>query len=207
MSDRPDPGRPHDAAFWDERHASHDPIESSEPDPTLVAEVTGSSPGRALDIATGDGRNAIWLASRGWRVTAVDFSGVALDRARRSARLAGVDVDWHQADLLEWSPPARAFDLVCVLFLHLPSTARGKVYARAAEAVRPGGTLLVVGHDLSNLSEGAGGPRDPDVLLTPASVVADLRGFSIVRAEVVRRPGAPERGPLDAVVCAVRDRA
>ena len=89
-------------AMWDERHAARDPIESHEPDPTLVSEAGALRPGLALDLATGDGRNAIWLASKGWRVTAVDFSTVALERARRSATRAGVEVEWRQEDLLEW---------------------------------------------------------------------------------------------------------
>ena len=97
MSDHDHGARPMGPEAWDERHAAHEPIESHEPDPTLVREVAGLTPGRALDLATGDGRNAIWLAARGWRVTAVDFSGVALDRARTSARSVGVEVDWLRA--------------------------------------------------------------------------------------------------------------
>ena len=190
---------------WDERHAAHDPIESHEPDPTLVREVAGLAPGRALDLATGDGRNAIWLAARGWRVTAVDFSGVALDRARTSAQSLGVEVDWIRADLLDWTPPADTFDLVCLFFLHLPQDERRDVYARAADAVRPGGTLLVVGHDVTNLVDGVGGPQDPAVLFTPAQIVAELSGSSIVRSDVIRRPTTDGHGPLDAVVRAVRD--
>ena len=99
------------AAAWDERHAARDPIEAHDPDPTLVAVVGGLLPGRALDLATGDGRNAIWLAARGWRVTGVDFSGVALDRARIAAGAAAVEIDWLRADLLEWSAPADAFEI------------------------------------------------------------------------------------------------
>jgi 2-polyprenyl-3-methyl-5-hydroxy-6-metoxy-1,4-benzoquinol methylase len=193
------------AAAWDVRHAAHDPIESHDPDGTLIGEVGGLQPGRALDLATGDGRNAIWLAAQGWQVTAVDFSSVALERARASARVSGVDIDWVEADLLAWSPPASAFDLVSILFLHLPPDERRAIYARAAAAVRPGGTLLVVGHDRSNLVDGVGGPQDPTVLFTPAELVAELSGFSITRSEVIRRPTADGVGPRDAVVNAVRD--
>jgi SAM-dependent methyltransferase len=195
-------------AVWDERHAAHDPIESHEPDPTIVSELDGLRPGRALDLATGDGRNAIWLASHGWQVTGVDFSGVALERARAAADGAGVRIDWLQADLLAWSPPERAFDLVTLAFLHLPRDERRAVYGRAAAAVRPGGTFLVVGHDRSNLTDGAGGPQDPDVLFTPEEIVAELPGFSVVRSGVTRRSPADDGlGPLDAVVRAVRDPA
>ena len=193
------------AAAWDERHAARDPIESHDPDGTLVDEVGGLRSGRALDLATGDGRNAIWLAAQGWQVTAVDFSSVALRRARASARAAGVNVDWVEADLRAWSPPVGAFDLVSILFLHLPPDERRTIYARAAAAVRPGGTLLVVGHDRSNLVDGVGGPQDPTVLFTPAELVDELSGFSVVRSDVIRRRTTDGRGPLDAVVRAVRE--
>lgn len=189
--------------MWDERHAARDPIESHEPDATLVDAVARLAPGRALDLATGDGRNALWLAARGWRVTAVDFSQVALDRAHRSADAAGVDVDWVLADLLEWRPPVRAFDLVAVVFLHLPLDDRRRAYAAAAEAVAPGGRLLVIGHDRSNLTAGVGGPQDPAVLFTADEIAEDLPGLRVERAErVVRLSGGS--GAIDAVLVAVR---
>ena len=191
-------------ALWDERHAAQHPIESTEPDPTLVDEIGSLPPGRALDLGAGDGRNATWLAERGWKVTAVDFSGVALERGRSRAEAGGVSVDWQLADLLEWSPEARAFDLVTLFFFHLPGSERRGVYARAADAVAPGGTLLIVAHDRANLAGGVGGPRDPDVLVTPGEVAAELPGFRIERAETVRRPSPDGRGPIDAIVRAVR---
>ena len=192
--------------MWDERHAAHDPIESHEPDPSLAAIAGGLAPGRALDLAAGDGRNAIWLAAHGWDVTAVDFSAVALERARGAAEAAGVEVQWVNADLLEWRPEPRAFDLVAVMFLHLPSGERRAVYAAAADAVAPGGRLLVVGHDLSNLTDGAGGPQDPAVLFTPDGIAGDLGDLAIERTEVVRRDVGEGRVALDAVVVAVRTR-
>ena len=190
--------------MWDERHAAHEPIESHEPDPSLAAIAGGLRAGRALDLAAGDGRNAIWLAAHGWTVTAVDFSAVALERARAAAEAAGVTVTWVNADLLEWSPEPRAFDLVALMFLHLPPGERRAVYAAAADAVAPGGRLLVVGHDLSNLTDGAGGPQDPAVLLTPDGITGDLGDLVIERAEVVRRDVGADGVALDAVVVAVR---
>jgi SAM-dependent methyltransferase len=190
--------------LWDERHAARDPIESHDPDPTLTALVARLAPGRALDLATGDGRNAIWLAGRGWDVTAVDFSAVALERASAAAARAGVRVAWVQADLLDWLPPRRSFDLVALLFLHAALAERRTVYAAAADAVAPGGRLLVIGHDRSNLVDGAGGPRDPEVLFTPPEIVADLDGFDVETAAVVRRDTGAERPAIDAVVLARR---
>jgi 2-polyprenyl-3-methyl-5-hydroxy-6-metoxy-1,4-benzoquinol methylase len=191
-------------ALWDQRHAAQQPIESTEPDPTLVDEIGSLRPGRALDLGAGDGRNAIWLAERGWKVTAVDFSQVALERGRSRAEAGGVTVDWQLADLLEWSPEARAYDLVTLFFIHLPRTERRGVYARAADAVAPGGTLLIVAHDRANLADGVGGPQDPDVLVSPGEVAAELPGFRIDRAETMRRPTPDGRGPIDAIVRAVR---
>jgi SAM-dependent methyltransferase len=190
--------------MWDERHTVHEPIESHEPDPSLAAIVEGLPVGRALDLAAGDGRNAIWLAAIGWHVTAVDFSVVALDRARAAAEAAGVEVAWVNADLLEWRPEPRSFELVAVMFLHLPPDERRAVYAAASDAVAPGGRLLVVGHDLSNLTDGAGGPQNPDVLFTPAGIAGDLGDLVVERADVVRRDVGKGRVALDAVVVAVR---
>lgn len=198
------PPNPRGREFWDERHAARDPIESPEPDPTLVDEIGAMAPGDALDLGAGDGRNAVWLASRGWRVTAVDFSRVAVERGRALATRLGLELDWREEDLLSWAAPGRAFHLVTLFFIHLPPDERRAVYARAAEAVRPGGTLLVVGHDRTNLTDGTGGPQDPAVLFTAAEVAADLDGFTIERAETVRRRSDEPRAPIDAVVRAVR---
>ena len=193
------------AEIWDARHAAQGSIESADADPTLVGEVVGMTPGIALDLGAGDGRNAVWLAEHGWRVSAVDFSVVAIDRGQALAAAAHVKIDWRREDLLEWTPPAAAFDLVALFFIHLPMDERRGVYARAASAVKPGGTLLVVGHDRSNLRDGSGGPKDPDVLFTPVDIVRDLpAGFSVMRAETVRRPSVPTPAPIDAIVRAVR---
>jgi len=204
VSDREQRSGPSRRALWDERHAARQPIESFEPDPTLVDEIGSLRPGRALDLGAGDGRNAIWLAIQGWQVTAVDFSQVALDRGRALATASGVRVEWQLADLLEWAPGASRFDLVTLFFIHLPSDERRDVYARAAAAVAPGGTLLIVGHDRTNLVDGVGGPQDPTVLFTPGEVAADLAGFRVDRADVARRRVLDGDGPIDAIVRAVR---
>ena len=190
--------------LWDERHAARDPIESHAPDPTLVEAIASLVPGRALDLATGDGRNAIRLARDGWDVTAVDFSAVALERARRSATAAGVAVDWVCVDLLGWQPAGHAFELVTLVYLHLPADERRGIYAAAANAVAPGGRLLVVGHDRANLAEGSGGPQDPSVLFTADEIAADLAGFEIERAERVAHEEADGRRTIDAVLVARR---
>ena len=160
------------------------------PNRFVAAELDGVPPGRALDLAAGEGRNSVWLAERGWRVTAVDFSRVGLDSGRELSAAHGVDdgqVDWVVADLSAYSPVRSAFDLVLIAYLQVGSALRARVLAGAAAALVPGGTLLVVGHDLANLTEGVGGPSSPEVLYTPQAITAALPGLRIIRAERVRR--------------------
>ena len=170
---------------WDRRHASREPIESVDPDPLLVREASTLRPGRALDLACGDGRNAVWLARRGWRVVAVDFSPVALERASSLAERAGVSVEWVRHDLLGWTPPERAYDLVTLIYLHVGPDERRDVLRGAAAAVAPGGRLLVVGHHRRNLDEGTGGPQDPRVLYEPDDLAAEVPGLVVERADTV----------------------
>jgi SAM-dependent methyltransferase len=193
-----------DRQQWDERYMTDELIWRAEPNRFLVEEVARVKPGRALDLACGEGRNALWLAERGWQVTGVDFSPVGLAKARRLAVVRRVDVSWLRADVLEWNPPQTAFDLVIVMYLQLPADARRRVLSRAARALTPGGTLLVVGHDSTNLTEGTGGPQDPAVLFSPEDVANDLPGLDIERAERVRRPVHTEHGDVDAIDALVR---
>jgi SAM-dependent methyltransferase len=196
-----------DRDTWDARYAATDTLWSFEPNRFLVRETEGLAPGRALDLACGEGRNALWLASRGWSATGVDFSRVALDRGRAVADQRGLAVEWIAADLLAWTPPPRAYDLVAVLYLQLRRAQVAAVIRGAAAAVAPGGVLLVVAHDSSNLAEGHGGPQDPALLYTPDDVTAELGDLRVERAERVRRPvstPAGERVAIDALVRAAR---
>jgi SAM-dependent methyltransferase len=189
---------------WNRRHGEAGLLFGAEPNRFLVAEVEGLAPGRALDVACGSGRNAVWLAARGWQVTGVDFSGVALEQARGLAAERGVDVEWVEADVLEWQPPEGVFDLVAVLYLQVPAGERRAALARAATALAPGGTLLVVGHHSENLEHGFGGPKDPRVLYSAEDAAADLDGLEIEKAEAVLRPVQDERDAIDALVRARR---
>lgn len=193
---------------WNRRWAGERASAATTPSAFLIAEVEPLPPGRALDLACGAGRNAVWLARRGWRVTGVDFSDVALAAARALAAASGVEVEWIEADAVAWTPPARAFDLVTVMYLQLPGAERRAALAHAAAAVRPGGTLLVVGHDLMNLTEGTGGPTQADVLFTPDDVIAEIGDLVIEKAVRVRRAveGAG-REAIDALVRARRPAA
>ena len=186
---------------WDRKYSGTELLWSAEPNRFLVEELAGLPSGRALDLACGEGRNAIWLAELGWRVTAVDFSDVAIGKARQLAARRHVEVELLCADLLEYEPGRSAFDLVLLLYLQLPAAELRLVLSRAAAAVAPGGTFLLVGHDSTNLTDGVGGPSEPSVLYSPDDIVAELGGLEIEKAERVLRPVAgAERPAIDALV-------
>ena len=183
--------------FWDARYGSADKIWSGNPNPHLVEQVAELAPGTALDVGSGEGADAIWLASRGWHVTGIDVSTVALDRAAARAAEAGAEVadriTWQQADILSWDPAPLQFDLVSAQFMHLPTLARESLHRRLAAAVRPGGTLLIVGHHPSDLETSVGRPNLPDFLFTEDQIAAALEpdDWQIIVA------AAPERQTLD----------
>jgi SAM-dependent methyltransferase len=193
-----------DARAWDERYASAALVWSAEPNRFVAAELADLPPGRALDLAAGEGRNAIWLARRGWQVTAADFSSVALDKGRR---LAGeTPVRWVVADATTWDEPA-SYELVLLAYLQLAAPERRAAVRAAYASLVPGGTFLLVAHDSANLAEGTGGPQDPAVLMTAEDVLTDLGGepFDVVRAERVERPvPQPDGGSLTALDALVR---
>ncbi|MGB0102422.1 MAG: class I SAM-dependent methyltransferase [Nocardioides sp.] len=198
-----------DANAWDERYAGSELVWSAAPNQFVADELAGLAPGRALDLAAGEGRNAIWLARRGWQVTAVDFSQVAIDKGRQ---LAGeTSVRWVRADATTWDEPA-AYDLVVLAYLQLPADERRAAVRAACASLAAGGTLLLVAHDSTNLAEGTGGPQDPSVLYTAEDVLADLadEDVDVQRAErVARHVGdghgeQPARVAWDALVRVVR---
>jgi len=191
---------------WNRRWAGERAHASSAPSEFLSAEAEALPPGRALDVACGAGRNAVWLARRGWRVTGVDFSDVALRAARELAASAGVAVEWIEADAVTWIPPRGAYALVTVMYLQLPAAERRAALGHAAAAVAPGGTLLVVGHDRLNLTEGWGGPTQAEVLFTPDDVVSEIGGLVIESARRVRRAVAEGAGAREAIDALVRAR-
>ena len=183
---------PFGEAFWDERYRQPGHVWSGSPNPHLVTGAAGLRPGSALDAGSGEGADTIWLARRGWKVTAVDISSVALARAAGQAEAdpetAG-RISWVHCDLTAWTPPAGAFDLVSAQFMHWPGAQRRTVYSRLAAAVAPGGTLLVVGHHPSDLATTVRRPRLPELLFTPEETAAAL-----------------DPGEWEIVICAARPR-
>jgi SAM-dependent methyltransferase len=194
-----------DSQEWDERYAGTGLVWTAEPNRFVVAELQHLAPGRALDVGAGEGRNAVWLAASGWHVTAVDFSAVGLDKGRRLAEDRGVAVDWVRADVRDYQPEPGSFQLVLVAYLQLREAELDGVLRRTAAALAPGGVLLVVGHDVTNVAEGTGGPQDPAVLHSPKSITRSLGDLTVVRAERVRRPvTGSHRDAVDTLVRAIR---
>lgn len=190
---------------WDRRYAGAENLWSARPNRFLVAEVGELPPDRALDLACGEGQNAIWLATLGWDVVGVDFSEVAIGKARARAERDGVAIDFAVGDLLEYEPEPGAYDLVLLLYLHVPPHERRLVLGRASAALSPGGTLLLVGHDLSNMTDGVGGPSDPTIHVTPDQIAGELPGLEIEKAErVYRDVRGEDRQAIDALVRARR---
>jgi len=164
------------AQDWDARYAEKAQW-SAEPN-ALVAQLCADlEPGTAVDLAAGEGRHALWLAGRDWRATAVDFSAVGLDRGRAAAH--GDDVTWVVADATTWTTAAGSCDLVLVVYLHLPEPETVALLTRAVAWLRPGGRLLVLGHDVDNVAHGVGGPQDTAILhsverLAPVAALLDV---------------------------------
>jgi len=196
-----------DADAWDRRYAGTDLVWSAEPNRFVAAELADLPAGRVLDLGAGEGRNALWLAARGWRATAGDFSAVAIEQGRTLAAALRLDVEWIVADVVHgYRPEPDSFDLVLIAYLHLPPDATATVLGNAAGAVAPGGTLLVVGHDLTNLRDGTGGPQDPERLYTPELITGHLDGWYLDRAGRARRPVQTDTGTRDAIDTVVRAR-
>jgi len=192
---------------WNARYAGTELVWTAEPNRFLVAEVAGLPVGSALDLAAGEGRNAVWLAEQGWAVTAVDFSDAALTKAHALAYRRGVSLTLVEADVTDYTPTPGRYDLVLVAYLHLPEPKRNEVLRRASAAVAKNGTLLVIGHDASNLTAGYGGPQDAAVLANPQEIAAAITGLEIQRAEIVERPVPTpdgERVAIDQIIRAQR---
>ncbi|WP_063052749.1 class I SAM-dependent methyltransferase [Nocardia arthritidis] len=220
-----------DAADWDERYAQTELVWGAPPNNTVVEHVYGlerraplqaatpegeapESP-RALDLACGEGRNALWLATHGWQVHAVDYSQVGIDKGRtvasRLSRSVRNRISWQCADVtdLDEAEITGPFELVLMVFLHLPAEQRGALVRKAADLLAPEGTLLVLGHDTTNIADGCGGPQDPSILFTPDDIVADLGPMAAagrIRVRLADRVYRPtETGDaIDALVIATR---
>lgn len=194
-----------DADGWDERYSGTELVWGRGPNAEVERRLVDVRPGTALDVAGGEGRNAVWLASRGWEATNVDFSGAALERSSRLAEDRGVTVRNVQADVTTWEPDER-YDLVLMAYVQLPEPHRSDLLARAARWVAPGGRLVVIAHDRANVEGGHGGPPDPGVCYDLDETVAAIDDrLTTDVAEVHRRPVQTDEGvavALDTLVVA-----
>jgi 2-polyprenyl-3-methyl-5-hydroxy-6-metoxy-1,4-benzoquinol methylase len=200
--------------YWEDRYASAGLAWSGKPNPVLVDEATPLTPGRALDIGSGEGADALWLAQHGWQVTGVDIATSALEKSRTRAESIDADaaarIDWQQHDLTEWAPQPRSFELVSSQFMHLAEPTRTTLFRSLAAAVAPGGTLLIVGHDASDV--GSDSPHKghlAELMFTAEDVVKAIagEGLGIDFAGPRRRQVEPEKSTEflhDVVVLATR---
>ncbi len=192
--------------LWNERYSASDLVWTDKPNQFVEAHLADTRPGSAIDLGSGEGRNAAWLADRGWNVTAVDFSPVGLDKARNLASRKKVSVDFVEADALTYQPTALV-DLVLISYLQVDQSDQRTVLEHARSWLASGGTLFVIAHDRSNVMHGYGGPSSPDVCYTPETTSRALGGLEIDTAEVVERIVTNETGnhtALDTLVIARR---
>ena len=196
-------GEQYDQAFWDERYRSQAALWSGNPNSQVIAETADLAPGTALDVGAGEGADAIWLAKRGWHVTGVDISAVALERAAGHAAEAGADVAgrirWVQRDLTDGQPVPGRYDLVSAQYLHLPPTPRLALFASLADAVAVGGTLLIVGHHPSDLQTSVPRPQQPERFFTGDDIASQLDPAEweiITNAAAPRDVTDPEGNPV-----------
>lgn len=200
------------AEFWDARYATGS-IWSGNPNPVLVEKVESLTPGTALEVGSGEGADAIWLATRGWNVTAIDVSTVALERAAEHADAGGTAIasriTWQQADVANWDPAPHRYDLISAQFMHLPRPMLTALHRRLAAAVRPGGTLLIVNHHPADLETTMQRPNIADMFATAEEMahVLDPGQWSIETSAPKRQAVDPEGKTItisDTVLQAVR---
>lgn len=181
---------------WNKRYAGSVLVWSKTANAAFVRQVADLVPGRALDLGSGEGRNAIWLARQGWLVSAVDFAEAGINKARRlaSENVADkIDVSWIVSDVCVYHDEA-GFDLVAIMYLHTSKSERDRWLPRAINMVRPGGVFLYIGHDPKNITHGIGGPQVPELLPDELEFEQYLSDFDIVSAGIVPRDRGAEIG-------------
>ena len=199
-----------DAKAWDERYADSELVWGLEPNRFVRAQCERLPVGRAIDLACGEGRNALWLARMGWKALGVDYSAVAIERARqlteRERPSTAVRLTWQVADVTTEPVKPGGYDLALISYLHLPPEQITAVFRNAGRALAPRGHLVIVGHDRRNLREGVSGPQDESRLYDAdeiREVLADIPDVVVEVGETVVRP-TDDGDALDTLVCARR---
>ncbi|ABI56755.1 class I SAM-dependent methyltransferase [Alkalilimnicola ehrlichii MLHE-1] len=181
--------------MWDERYRAEDYFYGTDPNDFLAAEASHIPPGgRVLCLAEGEGRNAVWLARQGYRVTAVDASREGVRKGERLAGQHGVSVVWVHADLADYSIEPGCWDGIVGIFAHLPPALRRQVHGAAAAGLRPGGVVIIEAYTPRQLDYGTGGPPDPAMLVNLATLRADFPGLRPVIARERERAVIEGRG-------------
>ncbi|NGP53509.1 class I SAM-dependent methyltransferase [Thioalkalivibrio sp. XN8] len=191
--------------MWDEKYSAEDYIYGTEPNRFLEEHAAELAPGDVLSLAEGEGRNAVYLAGLGFRVTAVDHSPVGLAKARRLAADNGVEIETICADLAGYELGSGRWDAVVSIFGHLPPEVRRQVYARIPGALKPGGILLLEAYTPEQMGRGTGGPRSADLLVTADMLREELAGLEFLHLEELEREVIEGRGHtgLSSVVQAI----
>jgi len=194
------------AEDWNARYReaaeTRDSVWSLEPNVWVVENLSDLTPGTAVDLAAGEGRNALWLAQRGWQVTAVDFAAAGLAVGSGRAEQLGLEVLWQKADATTWRT-REPVDLVLIAYLQLPAEQLASALENAAAALAPGGLLAVINHDRDNIIRGVGGPQDAAVLTTAEQLREAVPGLDIVDSGQYERD-TPKGTAIDAVLLARR---
>ena len=195
-----------DSAGWDNRYSTKELVWTGRANQFVEQNLADLEPGSAIDLGAGEGRNSVWLAARGWKVTAVDFSQVGLDKALQLAADNGVEITTECADATMYGPDAPV-DLVVLSYLQLGQEAQRTILEHATTWLRPGATLFVIAHDRSNVTDGYGGPPSPEVCYTVEETLNAIKGLDISTSEVAERQVDTPDGvktALDTLVIAAR---
>ena len=190
---------------WDERYTKNNLKWSSGPNTLLESLVVGKPAGKVLDVASGEGRNALWLASRGWLVDAIDFSKIGIGKGRLMAAERNLEINWILADVCEQAFARAEYDLVIVLFLHTSIEERVIWLPAVIEAVALGGQFIYIAHDPSNIDRGVGGSQDRTLLPEVDDVCGMLGDFDILQAEIYDRQFGDDPGHGESVTGVARD--
>jgi cyclopropane fatty-acyl-phospholipid synthase-like methyltransferase len=186
-------------AVWDERFSQAEPVYGLVPNGFLQAEVTRLTPGMKVFVpADGYGRNGVWLAQQGFQVHTVDLSAVGVERARKAAQAAGVEMTMEAADLAAWNWPVAEYDAVASIFLHVPPEPRAKIHKSMLGALKPGGIIIFQAFSPAQLRYTSGGPKQVDLLYSAETLREDFRGAEVLlleEKEVVLNEGRMHSGP------------
>lgn len=197
---------------WNKKYSEREWVWSPEPTTALVETLIDLPAGQALDLGAGEGRNSIWLAAKGWQVTAVDFSSVGIEKGQQIAKKQSLDINWRCHDLEDFTAATDSFSLLIWVYVHIPNSLRQSIWTRLLSSLKPGGHFIYIGHDPANIGRGAGGPQNAEVLASRDDVCSDLQGFQILESKLIERPYGTDPGhggqtnatALDALVHAIK---